>query len=140
MIATTLPELGEERAFSLALLLLFESARPKSSLFLARGGASRAPMTSTRNKRATPRIRPGTRLVRQWGDQVHLVNVQTAGDEINTFLSKKLSKIKLPRKFAFVETLPRNAHGKVLKNELRVNFACMSAERRSLSEGGSGRR
>ena len=44
MIATTLPELGEKKAVNFVLLLLFGSAKPKSSLFLARGGASRAPM------------------------------------------------------------------------------------------------
>ncbi|MGA9528649.1 MAG: AMP-binding protein [Terriglobales bacterium] len=41
------------------------------------------------------------------------------GEEINEFLAKKLSKIKLPRRFEFMEALPRNAYGKALKNELR---------------------
>ena len=41
MIATTLPEFGEKKAFNFVLVLLFGSANPKSSLFLARWGASR---------------------------------------------------------------------------------------------------
>jgi len=40
-----------------------------------------------------PRIRPGTRLVRQWGDQVHLVNVQTDGYEYQGTRYQSLSAI-----------------------------------------------
>jgi hypothetical protein len=40
-----------------------------------------------------PRIRPGTRLVRQWGDQVHLVNVQTDGYEYQGNRYRSLSEI-----------------------------------------------
>jgi hypothetical protein len=39
------------------------------------------------------RIRPGTRLVRQWGDQVHLVNVQTNGYEYQGTRYQSLSEI-----------------------------------------------
>ena len=40
-----------------------------------------------------PRIRPGTRLVRQWGDRVHLVNVQTNGYEYQGTRYQSLSAI-----------------------------------------------
>ena len=40
-----------------------------------------------------PRIRPGTRLVRQWGDRVHLVNVETNGYEYQGARYRSLSKI-----------------------------------------------
>ena len=40
-----------------------------------------------------PRIRPGTRLVRQWGDRVHLVNVETNGYEYQGTLYQNLSEI-----------------------------------------------
>ncbi len=40
-----------------------------------------------------PRIRPGTRLVRQWGDQVHLVNVQSNGYEYQGTRYRSLSEI-----------------------------------------------
>jgi hypothetical protein len=40
-----------------------------------------------------PRIRPGTRLVRQWGDRVYLVNVQTNGYEYQGNRYRSLSEI-----------------------------------------------
>ena len=40
-----------------------------------------------------PRIRPGTRLVRQWGDQVHLVNVHVNGYEYHGTRYHSLSEI-----------------------------------------------
>jgi hypothetical protein len=40
-----------------------------------------------------PSIRPGTRLVRQWGDQVHLVNVESSGYEYHGARYQSLSEI-----------------------------------------------
>jgi hypothetical protein len=40
-----------------------------------------------------PSVRPGTRLVRQWGDQVHLVNVETNGYEYQGARYRSLSEI-----------------------------------------------
>ena len=40
-----------------------------------------------------PRLRPGTRLVRQWGDQVYLVNVRTDGYEYQGARYQSLSEI-----------------------------------------------
>jgi hypothetical protein len=40
-----------------------------------------------------PRVRPGTRLVRQWGDRVHLVNVETNGYEYQGARYQSLSEI-----------------------------------------------
>jgi hypothetical protein len=40
-----------------------------------------------------PHIRPGTRLVRQWGGQVHLVNVETNGYEYQGTRYQSLSEI-----------------------------------------------
>jgi len=40
-----------------------------------------------------PSIRPGTRLVRQWGDQVHLVNVEAGGYEYQGAWYQSLSEI-----------------------------------------------
>jgi hypothetical protein len=42
---------------------------------------------------SAPRIRPGTRLVRQWRDQVHLVNVKTNGYEYQGSRYHSLSEI-----------------------------------------------
>ncbi|MBM4397596.1 MAG: AMP-binding protein [Deltaproteobacteria bacterium] len=39
------------------------------------------------------------------------------------FLAARLAKYKMPRKVVFVDSLPRNAAGKVLKNRVRDRFA-----------------
>src|SRR5580698_5497296 len=40
-----------------------------------------------------PTLKPGTRLVRQWGDQAHLVNVETSGYEYQGARYKSLSEV-----------------------------------------------
>jgi hypothetical protein len=40
-----------------------------------------------------PSMKPGTRLVRQWGDRVHLVNVRTNGYEYQGTRYRSLSEI-----------------------------------------------
>lgn len=40
-----------------------------------------------------PRVRPGTRLVRQWGGQVHLVSVESKGYEYQGARYRSLSEI-----------------------------------------------
>jgi hypothetical protein len=42
---------------------------------------------------AIPAIKPGTRLVRQWRDQVHLVNVEASGYEYQGAKYQSLSEI-----------------------------------------------
>jgi Protein of unknown function (DUF2924) len=42
---------------------------------------------------SAPQIRPGTRLVRQWRDQVHLVNVQANGYEYQGARFRSLSEV-----------------------------------------------
>jgi fatty-acyl-CoA synthase len=44
------------------------------------------------------------------------------GDIIRHCLTR-LAKFKVPQSVAFVDALPRNATGKVLKRELRAQFA-----------------
>ena len=41
-------------------------------------------------------------------------------DELRAFLAERLSDYKIPRQITFVTELPRNATGKVLKQELTV--------------------
>ncbi|MGK9264224.1 malonyl-CoA synthase [Sinorhizobium meliloti] len=48
---------------------------------------------------------------------------RTEEPDILDALSQKLGRYKLPRKIVFVEELPRNTMGKVLKNELRQTLA-----------------
>jgi acyl-CoA synthetase (AMP-forming)/AMP-acid ligase II len=59
----------------------------------------------------------------KWGERVVAVVVSGAKrptpDELTEFLRKQLAGFKLPKQFVYVETLPRNAAGKILKRELR---------------------
>jgi fatty-acyl-CoA synthase len=43
--------------------------------------------------------------------------------ELREFLSKSLSKIKMPKLFDFRPSLPREANGKLYKRELRDEYA-----------------
>jgi acyl-CoA synthetase (AMP-forming)/AMP-acid ligase II len=64
------------------------------------------------------------------GETVMAIIVPAAGaqptpDELTRHCRDWLGGFKVPRKFAFVETLPRSALGKVLKTTLRQDFATM---------------
>jgi fatty-acyl-CoA synthase len=45
------------------------------------------------------------------------------GEELAAFLSERLAHYKIPRRWLFVDALPRTAYGKVVKGELRDRFA-----------------
>jgi fatty-acyl-CoA synthase len=45
------------------------------------------------------------------------------GEELAAFLSAKLAKYKIPRRWLFLDALPRTAYGKVVKRELQERFA-----------------
>jgi len=50
-------------------------------------------------------------------------NEAISEDEVLMFLSDRLARFKVPKRVAFMDHLPRNAAGKVLKNELREQFS-----------------
>jgi fatty-acyl-CoA synthase len=61
---------------------------------------------------------------REWGERVRAYVVLRPGaevtaDELAWFCAERIAKTKVPRDFRFVEHLPRNPTGKVLKRELR---------------------
>jgi len=61
----------------------------------------------------------------EWGEQVLAVVERVAGarveqTELSAFVADLLASYKRPRAITFVEELPRNAAGKVLKHELRA--------------------
>lgn len=63
----------------------------------------------------------------KWGESVFAVVVLRPGaaataDELITHARSQLAKYKTPKGVAFVDALPRNAAGKVLKRELRQRF------------------
>jgi len=64
----------------------------------------------------------------RWGEVGRAVVVLKKGatltaDEVVAHLGTRLARYKIPKHVAFVEQLPRNAAGKVLKNELRAQGA-----------------
>jgi len=48
--------------------------------------------------------------------------IVATGEELTAFLGGRLARYKLPKRFAFVESLPRTPYGKVVKSELRSHF------------------
>jgi acyl-CoA synthetase (AMP-forming)/AMP-acid ligase II len=66
---------------------------------------------------------------RTWGELVTAVVVLNDDDhgngleaELTAHCSARLAGYKRPRRFAFIDELPRNAYGKVLKRELRARL------------------
>lgn len=60
-----------------------------------------------------------------WGEAVKAYVVisadrQADGDELKEYCQKSLAKYKVPKSFEFIDLLPRNAAGKILKRELRI--------------------
>jgi len=63
----------------------------------------------------------------EWGETVCAVVAPLPGTRLKetailSALEKRLARFKLPRRIVFVEALPRNAMGKVMKDELRHRF------------------
>ena len=63
----------------------------------------------------------------EWGEVVCAVVVgneaETSEEALIAHCDEKLSRFKLPKKVVFIETIPRNPAGKVLKRVLREQFA-----------------
>ena len=62
-----------------------------------------------------------------WGETVNAVIVlakdhELTGDDLRGFLSERLAKYKIPKKFHFVSELPHTPSGKVMKYKLREDF------------------
>jgi fatty-acyl-CoA synthase len=63
----------------------------------------------------------------KWGESVFAVVVARPGthltpEELTEHCRTRLAKYKAPKGFAFIDALPRNAAGKVLKRELRKKY------------------
>ena len=61
----------------------------------------------------------------EWGERVKAFVVAKPGERIDAeqlkqFLRERIAGPKIPREYAFIDALPRNPTGKVLKNELRA--------------------
>ena len=55
-------------------------------------------------------------------------NLTASESELINFLRPRINKIKLPRQIVFIEAMPRNAYGKILKLELRERLRKPSKE------------
>ncbi len=63
----------------------------------------------------------------KWGEKVVAAVVKepdtgVSAEEIQTHCKKHLHDWKCPKEIAFVEELPRNTMGKVLKEEIKIFF------------------
>jgi acyl-CoA synthetase (AMP-forming)/AMP-acid ligase II len=62
-----------------------------------------------------------------WVEKVHAViclkpGASCTADEVKTFCKQHLAGFKAPKSVSFVEMLPKNASGKILKKELRLMY------------------
>ena len=65
---------------------------------------------------------------REWGEKVTAFIVPKPGktilpDQLKSFLKSRLSSFKVPKEFFVVDDMPKNPAGKILKRELRKQFA-----------------
>ncbi|URN14987.1 MULTISPECIES: long-chain-fatty-acid--CoA ligase [Streptomyces] len=63
----------------------------------------------------------------RWGERVHAFVVPVAGREpapgdLHRFLADRLAAFKLPAAYEFIDRVPRNPSGKILRRELRDRF------------------
>jgi len=57
----------------------------------------------------------------EWGEIVvaFIVGTEITFDDLDSFCIERISRFKRPREYIFLESLPKNNYGKVLKKELR---------------------
>lgn len=70
----------------------------------------------------------------KWGEMVTAVLVASGAerpsdDEIQDFCRTRLADYRRPKRYIWIEALPRNAYGKVLKRQLRERFAQVEEHR-----------
>ena len=68
-----------------------------------------------------------------WIEAVTAIVVPKAGstvtvDELMVYCREKLAGFKSPKHIAIVDQLPKNASGKILKKDLRVEYDCIFKE------------
>jgi len=110
--------------------------RGRRSELILRGGANVYPAEVERVLRAHPEVAdcavlgvPDERL----GERVAAAVVAAAGaapgpDELRRFALERLARYKVPERWSFETSLPRNAMGKVVKMELRERLGAAGAE------------
>jgi acyl-CoA synthetase (AMP-forming)/AMP-acid ligase II len=71
----------------------------------------------------------------RWGEAVKAIVVRTPGsvlqsDALIAFARERIAGFKVPKSIDFVDTLPRNPSGKILKKDLRAPY--WAGERRQV--------
>ena len=103
---------------------IYLSGRAKD--FIKRGGEMVSPEEVERVLRSHPRVADAAVIGvpdPEWGEEVRAVVVLrpegVSEDELLQFCQQRLAGYKRPRSVVFIDELPRNVMGKVLKRELR---------------------
>ncbi|MFT8020494.1 AMP-binding enzyme, partial [Salmonella enterica] len=58
-----------------------------------------------------------------WGEVVVafvVTSSETTEDDLDSFCVENMARFKRPKSYRFMEELPKNAYGKILKTELRT--------------------
>ena len=63
-----------------------------------------------------------------WAAVVRKPGIEVDEKELRAHTAKFVTKFKLPSRFVFFEALPKNAVGKILKREIRDQFAATQRE------------
>ncbi|GFG72311.1 hypothetical protein MSEN_40310 [Mycolicibacter senuensis] len=64
----------------------------------------------------------------EWGEIVVAFIVgEASAAELDTHLLERIARFKRPKRYEFVDALPKNSYGKVLKRELRALAGEMAA-------------
>ncbi|MGH3993535.1 MAG: AMP-binding enzyme, partial [Pseudonocardiaceae bacterium] len=63
----------------------------------------------------------------RWGEAIHAVVVlrpdhQATPRELRVFLTDHIATFKIPTRYEFIDCLPRNPSGKILRRELREKY------------------
>ena len=60
----------------------------------------------------------------EWGDVVVAFIVGSASSaELDAYLLERIARFKRPKRYEFIDEIPKNSYGKVLKRELRAQLA-----------------
>ncbi len=104
---------------------IFLSGRAKD--FIKRGGEMISPEEVEQVLMSHPQVEEAAVIGipdQEWGEEVRAVVVSRRGEltetELVEYCRQRLAGFKRPRSVAFVEELPRNVMGKVLKRDLRA--------------------
>ncbi len=99
----------------------FYIAGRRKEMFIS-GGVNVYPAEIERELVAHPAVSDAAVVAAQdetWGEVgVAFVVGNVTAEELSNYLAARIAKYKVPRRFVFIETLPRTAYGKVVKAEL----------------------